>query len=214
MKYIISNSLRFIEIAGKEVEFENGTMTSVRPFTVSKSCVTVDLFGRFKEETGYLTLSEQLGGKSYRSNELIEHFSEEERLAQPAFCMSFRDAISFCDWAGVRLPSESEWLAASLVDYHVYDTARKHFPPWCGPGGRLPSPLPDNAIELAQHELTSDTIGGGTVVVRGGPRYYRITGWRGHVNINRIFFGPGEWDLLNSFRVCTRGTGEIRGGHS
>jgi hypothetical protein len=127
--------LPFIDVAAKTIEFEDGRAEIVEPFAVAKYCVSIRLFESFQRATGYVTDSERVDGKEYRINEIVEHFSERERPDQPAYCVSWSDARHFCDWAGVRLPTEAEWLAASLIDMGIYDRDRGEYPPWCDAQG-------------------------------------------------------------------------------
>jgi hypothetical protein len=171
----LSNQPPFIDVAAKTVEFEDGHTEFVEPFSISKHCISIRFFQEFQEATGYVTESERAGGEVYWMNELVEHFSDRERPGQPAFCVSLADAQEFCDWAGFRLPTEAEWLAAMLIDIRIYDTDRGEYPSWCDAQGHYsPLSLPDDAlVESAGHEWVSNHDARGNAIARGGPRFYR-----------------------------------------
>jgi hypothetical protein len=196
--------LRFLDIPGKTVEFEDGRTATVEPFAISKRAVTVALFEAFEKATGYVTAAERSeAAKLFRVNEVIEHMTPADRLQAPAYCVSFLDALAFCEWAEVRLPTEAEWLAASLIDDRVYDLKAGEPCPWCDARGNLIMDKLQDALEFfASKEWTSTRLPNGLVTVRGGPVYFRDNEWRNDLRSNRSFRKPEEWDLLTSFRVC------------
>jgi formylglycine-generating enzyme required for sulfatase activity len=62
--------------------------------------VTREEFFRFLSETGY----EALGWKEYRED-LVPDL--------PALGILWEDAVAYCDWLGMRLPTEAEWEKAA-----------------------------------------------------------------------------------------------------
>jgi hypothetical protein len=208
MKMSVPESLqrlgfRFVDIPSKSIEFEDGTIVDVEPFSVSKRCTTVAAFEAFVRSTGYVLQSEKLGkGKTFRLNELIEHVSPQERLNQPAFCVSFVDAIHFCQWAKVRLPTEAEWLAGSLIDMRIYPVGGGQDCPWMERGKLRVTALPGYALRPSEIELTGTCRSDGLVVARSGPWYFREADWREVVEDRRHFLDTREVDLVVSFRVC------------
>jgi hypothetical protein len=208
----------FVRIPRKIVELETGARIEVQPFAMSKRCVTVGLYRAFQEATKYVTVAEkngqkvrvgtkglQLEGKLYYDNELIEHLPPEERLTEPAFCMSYVDAMSLCEWAQVYLPTEAQWLAGSLIDDRVYDIEGGEECPWYDKKARRSSAMLEkleNALVQAQLELTATLTDDGRVVVRGEPWYFRRPDWRSTQG-SPYLVGPDQWGLLISFRVCT-----------
>jgi formylglycine-generating enzyme required for sulfatase activity len=49
------------------------------------------------------------------------NWGKSERESHPINCISYEQALRFCEWAGKRLPSEEEWEAAVRLDYpHDY----------------------------------------------------------------------------------------------
>lgn len=188
----------YVDIPSKTVEFEDGRVTTVLPFRVSKSCVTVGELLDFQRATGYLTLAERdRHGKPFYLNELVEHIPEQDRAGAVAFCLSFLDAVRYCEWAGMRLPSEAEWLAAAIIDERIYDPEVRANYPRPQPSGGCGAA----SLEGGQCEFTSTQTEGGLFVVRAGPWYFRDVDWREYVDSHRRLVLPDEWDLFHCFRV-------------
>lgn len=129
--------------ASKMVYFEGETITvgseegemnespvhqvSVDPFYISENLVTVAEFREFVEATGYVTEAEKFGNSGVFDVEtgtwsLVEGANwrqpfgpdgESAKDDHPVTQVSWNDAIAYCEWAGVRLPTEMEWEFAA-----------------------------------------------------------------------------------------------------
>jgi formylglycine-generating enzyme required for sulfatase activity len=84
----------------KTVQFDSG-------FWMGMTEVMVGEFRKFVEETGYVTTAEKEGNLYHWKN---PGFIQSEK--NPVVYTSFEDALAYSEWAGVAIPTETEWLYA------------------------------------------------------------------------------------------------------
>lgn len=78
-----------------------GGVITVKSFALSVTPVTGAQYHHFVQATGYRQPFDWLEGNPLPG-----------KSDRPVICVSFRDAWTFCHWAGLRLPTDEEWMAA------------------------------------------------------------------------------------------------------
>jgi len=93
---------QYNEFQREEVEWElPAHRVTVGPFFIGKYEVTNSQFRRFVDATGYDA------GRKWR--EYAVHWGQDA----PVVYVSWDDAFVYCNWAGLKLPSESQWEYAA-----------------------------------------------------------------------------------------------------
>lgn len=192
---------KYINHGRREIVFENGNVVSVPPFEVSRFPVTNGEFARFAQETSYQTSAKRLGSSEvYYNNDTIRGFDQATVDNVPVSCVSYKDADSYCMWANLRLPSETEWLAASILVDELYDD--ESFKKLFGRDNRFSLLDHPNALQSLSQEFTSTLSDDGRVVVRTGPRYVRSIDWEKQLSRRRSLVDQDFFDVAISFRTA------------
>lgn len=199
---VITGEFEFIEVPAKEVQLEDGGRTSVPSFSIAKRPVTVGDFENFVRATGYLTLAEQYrNSQTFRSHCGLSGLASSVRLGVPVQFVTIVDAEAFCRHVACRLPTEAEWLAAAVLE-----AGELELTPW-EELQRRSRPLPRNALEVNNWEITSTRFLVDHVVTRRGPLHFLKKGWREQplLNFNRRIIGDNDFDISITFRLARDG---------
>ncbi len=187
----------FLEVPNKDIEFEDGSHMAVRPFLIARRPVSIRDFEAFVHDTGYVTLAEQQShADTFRNHCGLSGLSPSV-VDTPAQFVAPVDADAFCRHVGSRLPTEAEWLAASVIDPHEMELT-----PW-EELQRRARPLAANALEVNNWEITATKLPDGRVVTRRGPVHFLKKGWREQpfLDFNRRIIGAAEFDISITFRL-------------
>ena len=190
------NEREYLCIPEKEVELESGEVVRTDQVTISRYPVSIDEYRIFANDSGYQTLAERCDDveNCYYCNSVIAGWPEAEIARGTASCLSYLDAVAFCNFYGLRLPSEVEWLAAAVIQDGEISAKeyRERIPLIC----KSPEFLCPSGTEITG-TLEDDQL----CVLRRGPIGIRQEQWRERVGGNRIIAPIDFYDCMTSFRV-------------
>jgi formylglycine-generating enzyme len=121
-----------------------------KPFYISNTEITNAQFDSFVMAKNYITTAEKFHNAriflpvlrayewlndstaNWRFPNGIKRGGIENKMNHPVTCISYKDALAYCNWAGVRLPTLNEWEIASRAgsqqNYFFTENAKKALP--------------------------------------------------------------------------------------
>ncbi|MDF0668565.1 MAG: SUMF1/EgtB/PvdO family nonheme iron enzyme [Nitrospira sp.] len=174
---------------------------SLDAFYFDKYEVTNRLFQRFVQETGYRTTAEEKGsawafvegkgweevkGANWQKPEAGATVLASNRTEHPVVAVSWDDAVSFCRWAGKRLPAEAEFEYAMRAG-----TTTQY---WWGQGNPGTRRVENIADESAKHLLNVIMKGYNDGAVRTAPvGSYEANPWGLHDMSGNVREWTADW---------------------
>jgi hypothetical protein len=187
---------QFLQIEAQEVTLENGRPCHVPRFEISRLPISVGDFAKFVDETGHVTVTARNGEiESFRENDQLRAMSPSERECCPALMLSYLDAVAYCAWVNMRLPSEEEVVVAASADHvehlSVTDEMRR----------QVHQMIESGRIIEGGAKLTG-TLSNDMVIVRRGPFPFRLSNWRTKAPKYRLLRERDNYDHVTEFHVC------------
>jgi hypothetical protein len=168
------------------IPIEGGGPANLKPFQIARYPVTVEEYGRFMEDEGYLNERWWRAGGFGANKQPDEWDAQALHPNRPVTGVSWYEASAYCAWDNVRLPSEAQWeWAARGPDGREYpwgnqepDESRANFDMKVGsptpvglyPAGNTPEGVADmagNVWEWVEDWYEKDKVR----VLRGGSFY-------------------------------------------
>lgn len=102
-------------------------MVQVDQFKIDRTEDTVGAFREFVEATGLVTLAEKAGGGLVYEAGWVQKpgwswkapYGTPARDDEPTVHVTFDEAQLYCEWRGVRLPTDTEWVTAAYQEYRA-----------------------------------------------------------------------------------------------
>jgi len=208
----------------------------VDAFYMGRTPVTQAQYARFVRQADHrVPFREEDRAKPYNWDQARKTFPQ-GKADHPVVLVSWHDAVAYCRWAGLRLPTEAEWeKAARGTDGRGYPWGDEWDEKRCntdegGKGGTTPvglysptgdSPygcadMPGNVWEwtgslgdpypYSAHDGREEADTKGSRVVRGGSWYDYHRGAR---SAYRVRFNPDTADIYIGFRCCVSSTSSL-----
>jgi hypothetical protein len=169
----------FLAIPQRVVTLESSQALTVPSFKISTKPIDVAQMREFCRKTGYRTSAEIVGGMqaNFKNNPFVSIIPSDQRNQFEALFLSYNDALAYCGWARVRLPTEGEYLAASLADDEIHE------------GASLEKIMQESAQKIVSFVglVITATLEGEVVVFRGGPKITKTPGWANKKSNRRLF---------------------------
>lgn len=205
-----------VDIPGGEFKRgEEGGPTYVMAYRIGRYPITNAQYSRFLAEnpTHPVPHLDEVWAEPYNWD-AERRIYPEGKANHPVVLVSWEDAIAYCEWAGVRLPTEEEWeKAARGEDGRAYPWGDEFDPEWAnvresGVGSTTPVGVhPDGAspyglLDCAGNvwEWTTSRVGEDQIVICGGS-------WNFHADdarcFSRDYSHPHHRSNRIGFRVVT-----------
>lgn len=187
-----------IQVPSQEVELESGAKTYIDAFKIARFPVTVGDFRSFAISANYETVAERNEDfeSCYFKNSTLMGHSDSELMQSPVSCVSYEDAVAYCNSNALRLPTELEWIAAAVIE--IGEVNDLEFREQIQRLSRYP-----NFLQQLGTELTGTLAGQDSCVIRRAPIGIRQSKWRERAQHNRLVVPTNSYDCMTSFRtIC------------
>jgi len=205
-----------VDVPGGEFKHgERGELAYVMAYRISRFPITNIQYARFLADnpTYPVPYLDEVWAEPYNWDHQRRTYPE-GKANHPVVLVSWEDALAYCRWAGVRLPTEMEWeKAARGEDGRIYPWGNEFDPERANvresgigsttPVGIYPDEVsPYGLLDCAGNvwEWTASQAGEGQVVIRGGSWNFRAPDARCFV---RDYSHPGHRSYCIGFRVVT-----------
>jgi formylglycine-generating enzyme required for sulfatase activity len=99
-------------------------MQPIQGFAIDRTEVSIEQFARHVQATGIVTAAEKAGGGSTYESGWVQRkgwnwrtpFGLPASGKEPAVHITFNEAKAYCQWAGKRLPTDTEWMQAAYTE--------------------------------------------------------------------------------------------------